>query len=136
MEITYDIQVTWNMYDINNANNMGNMGHLTKEQFTWQFWNMAGITMYLQLPFNLSSHLFYMHDPHKSQTYINSCIRTGTRRGIGFYTWYLLLIIWAGRKYLLRKLCSKEQHPPWSYPVVIVRSKGANLFRICVNKNM
>ena len=29
-----------------------------------------------------------------------------------------------------------EQHPPWSYPVVIVKSKEVNLSHICVNKNM
>ena len=29
---------------------------------------MVGITMYLQLPFNSSSHLFYLHDLCKSQT--------------------------------------------------------------------
>ena len=35
---------------------------------------MAGITMHLQLPFNLSSHLFYLHDLRKSQTYMASCV--------------------------------------------------------------
>ena len=29
---------------------------------------MAGVTMYLQLPFNSSSHLLYLHDLCKSQT--------------------------------------------------------------------
>ena len=125
------------MYNIGNTNNIGNMGHLTKEQFTWQFWNMAGITMYLQLPFNSSSHLFYLHDLCESQTYMASCVDWGFKGGgIGFYTWCLLLIFWAGRKCLVRKLCSKEQLPSWSYPVVIVRSKEANLSHICVNKNM
>ena len=56
------------MYNISNTNNIWNMGHLTKEQFTWQFGNMAGVTMYLQLPFNSSSHLFYLHVLCKSQT--------------------------------------------------------------------
>ena len=80
------------MYNIDNTNNIGNMGHLTKEQFTWQFWNMAGITMYLQLPFNSSSHLFYLHDLWESQTYMASCVDWGFRGGggIGFYTWCLV----------------------------------------------
>ena len=56
------------MYNISNTNNLGNICHLIKEQFTWQFGNMAGVTMYLQLPFNSSSHLFYLHDLCKSQT--------------------------------------------------------------------
>ena len=76
------------MYNIDNTNNIGNMGHLTKEQFTWQFWNMAGITMYLQLPFNSSSHLFYLHDLWESQTYMASCMDWGFKGGggVGFYT--------------------------------------------------
>ena len=87
------------MYNIDNTNNIGNMGHLTKEQFTWQFWNMAGITMYLQLPFNSSSHLFYLHDLWESQTYMASCMDWGFKGvGVGFYTWCLLLIFWARRK--------------------------------------
>ena len=97
---------------------------------------MAGITVYLQLPFNSSSHLFYLHDPRKSQTYMESCQDWGLRREIGFYTWCLLLIFWAGRKCLVRKLCSKEQHPPLILSSFIVRSKEVNLSHICVNKNM
>ena len=77
------------MYNIDNTNNIGNMGHLTKEQFTWQFWNMAGITMYLQLPFNSSSHLFYLHDLWESQlTWLVAW--TGAFRGGG--GWFLHLV--------------------------------------------
>ena len=50
------------MYNIDNTNNMANMGHLMKEQLTWRFWNTAGIRTYLQLPFNWSLHLFHLHD--------------------------------------------------------------------------
>ena len=57
------------MYNIGNTNNIRNMEYLMKEQFTGQFWNTAGIRKYLQLPFNSSSHLFYLNDPHESQTY-------------------------------------------------------------------
>ena len=76
------------------------MGHLTKEQFTWQFWNMAGITMYLQLTFNSSSHLFYLRDLWESQTYMATCMDWGFKGGggVGFCTWCLLLIFWARRK--------------------------------------
>ena len=42
------------------------------------------------------------------------------QRGISFYTWCLLLIFWAERKCLVRKLCCEEQHPPWSYPILFV----------------
>ena len=42
------------------------------------------------------------------------------QRGISFYTWCLLLIFRAERKCLVRKLCSEEQHPPWSYPILFV----------------
>ena len=38
---------------------------------------MAGITMHLQLPFNSSSHLFYLHDLRKSQTYMASYVDWG-----------------------------------------------------------
>ena len=131
MEITQEIQVTWNMYNIDNTNNIWNMGHLTKEQFTWWFWNMAGITVYLQLPFNSSSHLFYLHDPRKSQTYMESCMDWGLRREIGFYTWCLLLIYFLSWKIMSCKKVvfqgTTPPPPPWSYPVVIVRSKEANL---------
>ena len=50
------------MYNIDNTNNIANMGHTMKEQLTWQFWNTAGIRTYLQLPFNWSLHLFHLHD--------------------------------------------------------------------------
>ena len=46
--------------------------------------------MHLQLPFNSSSHLFYLHDLRKSQNYMASCVDWGWG-GIGFYTWCLLL---------------------------------------------
>ena len=53
---------------------------------------MAGITMHLQLPFNLSSHLFYLHDLRKSQTYMASCADRGWGGGgIGFNPWCLFL---------------------------------------------
>ena len=42
------------------------------------------------------------------------------QRGISFCTWCLLLILGAERKCLVRKLCSKEQRPPWSYPILFV----------------
>ena len=42
------------------------------------------------------------------------------QRGISFYTWCPLLIFGAERKCLVRKLCSEEQHPPWSYPILFV----------------
>ena len=44
---------------------------------------MAGITMYLQLPFNSSSHLFYLHDLWESQTYMASCVDWGFKGGGG-----------------------------------------------------
>ena len=56
------------MYNIGNTNNIRNMEYSMKE-FTGQFWNTAGTRKYLQLPFNSSSHLFYVNDPHESQTY-------------------------------------------------------------------
>ena len=109
-EITQEIQVTWNMYNISNTNNIWNMGHLRKEQFTWQFGNMAGVTMFWQLPFN------------SSQT-----CGLGSGGGLvstpGVFSQF-------GRKCLVRKLCSKEQHPPSSYPVVIFRSNEANLSHV------
>ena len=45
LEITKEIQITRNniMYNIDNTNNMANMGHSMKEQLTWRFWNTAGI---------------------------------------------------------------------------------------------
>ena len=110
------------MYNISNTNYIRNMGHLRKEQFTWQFGNMAGVTMFWQLPFNSSSHLFYLHDLCKSQT-----CGLGSGGGLvstpGVFSQF-------GRKCLVRKLSSKEQHPPSSYPVVIVRSKEANLSHV------
>ena len=42
------------------------------------------------------------------------------QRGIGSYTWYLLFIFWAERKCLVRRFCSEEQHPPWSYSILFV----------------
>ena len=107
------------------------MGHSTKEQLTWWFWSTAGIRMYWQLLLT-QAHTFLICMVHVKV----KIIWIALRRGIGFYTWYLLFIFWAERKCLERKLCSKEQHPPWSYPVVIVRSKEVNLSHICVNKNM
>ena len=90
------------------------MGHSTKEQLTGQFWSTAGIRMYWQLPLT-QAHTFFI-----CMTHVKVKIKwIALRRGIGFYTWYLLFIFWAERKCLERKLCSKEQHPPWSYPVVI-----------------
>ena len=107
------------MYNISNTNNIGNMGHLRKEQFTWQFGNMAGVTMYLQLPFNSSSHLFYLHDLCKSQT-------CGLGPGGGFVSTpgVFSQFFELEENVLLRKLCSKEQHPPSSYPVVTVTHVG------------
>lgn len=35
------------MYSIGNTNNMRNMGHSTKEQFTWRFWNTATLHLLL-----------------------------------------------------------------------------------------
>ena len=91
------------------------MGHSMREQLTWRFWNTAGLRMYLQLPFNLSSHLFICMIHVKVKI-----IWIVVQRGISFYTWCLLLIFWAERKCLVRKLCSEEQHPPWSYPILFV----------------
>ena len=34
LEITQEIQITRNRYNIDNTNNIGNMGHSTKEQLT------------------------------------------------------------------------------------------------------
>ena len=91
---------------------------------------MAGITRYWQ------AHTFFICMICAKVKLIWLAVWTGARGGIGFYTWCLLLIFWAGGKCLLWKLCSMEQHLPWSYPVVIVRSKEVNLSHICVNKNM
>ena len=34
LEITWEIQITRIMYNVGNTNNIGNMGHSTKEQFS------------------------------------------------------------------------------------------------------
>ena len=34
LEIKWEIQITRNMYNVGNTNNIGNMGHLTKKQFS------------------------------------------------------------------------------------------------------
>ena len=60
------------MFNIGNANNKRNTGLSKKEHFTWRFLNTAGIRVYLWLPFNPSSHLFYLLDLRESQTYMDS----------------------------------------------------------------
>ena len=115
LEITQQIQITRNRYNISNTNNIGNMGHLTKEQLTWWFWNTAGIRMYLQLPLTWA-HTFFICMIHVKV----KMIWIAAERGIGFYTWYLLFIFWAERKCLVRRFCSEEQHPPWSYSILFV----------------
>ena len=120
------------MYNISNTNNIGNICHLMKEQFTWQFGNMAGVTMYLQLPFNSSSHLFYLHDLCKSQTYMDSCADWGQEGD-----WFLHLVcsvnFLSWKKMSCKKVVLQGTTPPFilsSCYCYTCRSKEANLSHV------
>ena len=95
--------------------------------------------MHLQLHFNLSSHLFYLHDLRKSQTYMASCVDWGWGGGLvstpGVFSCHFL----SWKKMSCKKVVLQEQHP-LPPPLILSRSyfssKEANSIQICVNKNM
>ena len=68
--------------------------------------------MHLQLPFNLSSHLFYMHDLRKSQTYMASCVDWSWGGDNGFYTWCLLLSFSELEQNVSKESCVPGTTPP------------------------
>ena len=89
---------------------------------------MAGLTRYWQVPFNSSSHLFYLHDLCESQTYMAS----RADWGLGGGDWFLHLVSYldflSWKKISCKKIVLQG--------TIIVRSKEANFSHICVNKDM
>ena len=76
LKVTKEIQIAGNMYKIDDTYKIRSMGHSTKEQLTWQFWNTAAYECTCEYLWTKLKTFLFAWSTRKSNLY-------GWLRGLG-----------------------------------------------------